>query len=212
MLRLSSHTSTYQIHVMFRFKPRSCCNSSSRCCYRAREHVDPARSRRIRHGGDSHPEMPSSPGSVGLARAHPQQKPRLWSLSARLGPVTVHPTRWDVGPSFYLLLRNFESIRGRTLPPPVSPTHTPPPSRKRCNWYEELNYCDRLFNRPHTGTQQRTIRSSKWQIERQLEPRFVSHAPGSLARRPMRDEKYTERGLPLFALHARFAYYWNEWY
>ena len=39
---LSSHTSTYQIHVVFRFNPRSRCNNSSRCCYRAREHVDPA--------------------------------------------------------------------------------------------------------------------------------------------------------------------------
>ena len=29
-----------------------------------------------------------------------QQKPRLWSLPARLGPVTVHPTRWGVGPRF----------------------------------------------------------------------------------------------------------------
>ena len=29
---------------------------------------------RIRHGGDSHPEMPSSPGSVRLARAHPLTK------------------------------------------------------------------------------------------------------------------------------------------
>ena len=28
-----------------------------------------------------------------------QQKPRLWSLPARLGPVTVHPTRWGVGPT-----------------------------------------------------------------------------------------------------------------
>ena len=27
-----------------------------------------------------------------------QQKPRLWSLPARLGPITVHPTRWGVGP------------------------------------------------------------------------------------------------------------------
>ena len=42
--------------------------------------------------------MPSSPGSVGLARALPISKPRLWSLPARLGPVTVHPTRWGVGP------------------------------------------------------------------------------------------------------------------
>ena len=42
--------------------------------------------------------MSSSPGSVGLARAHPLTKPRLWSLPARLGPVTVHPTRWGVGP------------------------------------------------------------------------------------------------------------------
>ena len=32
----------YQIHVYFRFNPRSRCNSSSRCWYRAREHVDPA--------------------------------------------------------------------------------------------------------------------------------------------------------------------------
>ena len=52
------------------FNPRSSCNSSSRCCYRAREHVDPAWSRRIRHGGDSHLETSSFPGSVGLARAH----------------------------------------------------------------------------------------------------------------------------------------------
>ena len=40
-IKLGSHTSTYQIHVVFRFNPRSRCNSSSRCCYRAREHVDP---------------------------------------------------------------------------------------------------------------------------------------------------------------------------
>ena len=33
----------YQIHVVFRFNPRSRCNSSSRCWYRAREYVDPAR-------------------------------------------------------------------------------------------------------------------------------------------------------------------------
>ena len=39
-IKLSSHSSTYQIHV-FRFMPRSRCNNSSRCCYRAREHVDP---------------------------------------------------------------------------------------------------------------------------------------------------------------------------
>ena len=39
---LNSHTSTYQIHIVFRFNPHSRCNSSSRCCYRAREHVDPA--------------------------------------------------------------------------------------------------------------------------------------------------------------------------
>ena len=46
---LSSHTSTYQIHFVFRFHPRSRCNSSSRCCCRAREHVDPTWSRKIRH-------------------------------------------------------------------------------------------------------------------------------------------------------------------
>ena len=27
-----------------------------------------------------------------------QQKRRLWSLPARLGPVAVHPTRWGLGP------------------------------------------------------------------------------------------------------------------
>ena len=26
-----------------------------------------------------------------------KQKPRLWSLPVRLGPITVHPTRWGVG-------------------------------------------------------------------------------------------------------------------
>ena len=36
------HVCIYQIHV-FRFNPRSRCNSSSCCWYRAREHVDPAR-------------------------------------------------------------------------------------------------------------------------------------------------------------------------
>ena len=30
-----------------------------------------------------------------------QPKPRLWSLPARLGPVTVHPTRWGVGPRLF---------------------------------------------------------------------------------------------------------------
>ena len=46
---LSSHTCTYQIHVVFRLINQRCrWNSSSRCCYRAREHVDPAWSRRVR--------------------------------------------------------------------------------------------------------------------------------------------------------------------
>ena len=49
--------SAYQIHIVFRFNPRSRRNRSSRCCYRAREHVDPAGSRRIRHGGDRHYEQ-----------------------------------------------------------------------------------------------------------------------------------------------------------
>ena len=26
-----------------------------------------------------------------------EQNPRLWSLPARLGPVTIHPTRWGLG-------------------------------------------------------------------------------------------------------------------
>ena len=33
-ISLSSHTSTYQIHVLFRFNPRFRCTSSSRCCLR----------------------------------------------------------------------------------------------------------------------------------------------------------------------------------
>ena len=57
---------------------RSRCNRSSRCCYRAREHVDPTRSRKIRCGGDSHPETPSSPCSVGLARAHTYTRRAAW--------------------------------------------------------------------------------------------------------------------------------------
>ena len=86
------------------------CNSSSRCCYRACGHVDPASSRKIRCGGDSHPEPPSSPGSVGLTRAHPLKNPRLWSLPARIGPVTVHPTRWGVGPQLVFLTGWFKHV------------------------------------------------------------------------------------------------------
>ena len=50
--------------------------------------------------------------------------------------------------------------------------------------------------------------SSKWQVERQLELRLVSHVPWSLAPRPMHDEKLhnIKRGLQYFALHSlRFA-------
>ena len=36
------HVCMYHIQVVFRFNPRSRCNSSSRCWYRVREHVDPA--------------------------------------------------------------------------------------------------------------------------------------------------------------------------
>ena len=81
---------------MCRFNPRSCCNSSSGCCYRAHEHVHPASSCRIRHGGDSHPEMPSSPGSVGLARAYRLTKTQAmepsrqtWSGMLRVYLVTL---------------------------------------------------------------------------------------------------------------------------
>ena len=45
--------------MYFHLTQRSRCNSSSRCCYRAREHVDPTWSRKISRGGDSHPETPS---------------------------------------------------------------------------------------------------------------------------------------------------------
>ena len=91
---------------MFRFNPRSRCNNSLRCCYRAREHVDPAWSRRIRHGGDSHPEM-SSPGSVGLAQAHPLTKTQAMEPSrqtwSRYGP--PYPLgRWSSDPNETLML------------------------------------------------------------------------------------------------------------
>ena len=39
-------------YMCFNLTRRSRCNSSSRCCYRAREHVDPTWSRKIRCGGD----------------------------------------------------------------------------------------------------------------------------------------------------------------
>ena len=41
-----------------------CNSSSSRYCYRAREHVDPTLSRKTRCGADRHPEAPSSPGKI----------------------------------------------------------------------------------------------------------------------------------------------------
>ena len=53
------------------FSRRSRCYSSSRYCYQERVRIDSTWSREIPCGGDSQPEMPSSPGSVGLARAHP---------------------------------------------------------------------------------------------------------------------------------------------
>ena len=60
---------------------RSRCNSSSRCCYRVPGDDDPTGSREIRCGGDGHPEMPSSPGSVGLARARPLTKTQAMAPS-----------------------------------------------------------------------------------------------------------------------------------
>ena len=44
--------------------------------------------------------MPSFPGSVGLAQTHPLRNtnPRFGAFPARLGPVTVYPTRWGVAP------------------------------------------------------------------------------------------------------------------
>ena len=46
------------------------------------------------HGGDSHPEMPSSPGSVGLARAHPLTKTQAMEPSRQ--------TRSGYGPPYRL--------------------------------------------------------------------------------------------------------------
>ena len=42
--------------------------------------------------------MPSSPGIVGLARAHPLTKTRAMEPSRQTCPVTAHPTRWGVVP------------------------------------------------------------------------------------------------------------------
>ena len=57
---------------------RSRCNSSSRCWYRARKHVDPTWSRNIRCVGDIHPETPSSPGIEGLGRTYSRQGEHLF--------------------------------------------------------------------------------------------------------------------------------------
>ena len=71
-------------YMCFNLSRRSRCNSSSRCCYRAREHVGPTWSRKIRCGGDSHPETPSSPGSVGLAQAHALTKTQAMEPSRQI--------------------------------------------------------------------------------------------------------------------------------
>ena len=64
---------TCRVSVLTR---RSRCNSSSsRYGYRATEHVDPTWSRKIRCGGDSHPETPSSPGGDALVSGW--RRPRL---------------------------------------------------------------------------------------------------------------------------------------
>ena len=77
------HVYMYQIHVVFRFNPRSRCNSCSHAAATGRVACrpnliprDPVR------GGESHPEMPSSPGSVGVARAHPLTKAQAHSYGA----------------------------------------------------------------------------------------------------------------------------------
>ena len=105
-------------YMCFNLTLRSRCNSSSRCCYRVHEHVDPTWSRKIRCSGDNHPETPSSPGSVGLARAHPLTKPRLWSLPRQTrssyGP--PYPLgRWPSG-RFKHIAQNLSSIQC----PPIS--------------------------------------------------------------------------------------------
>ena len=85
----------YQIHAVSQFiTQRSRCNSGSRCCYRAREHVDPSLSREIRCGGDSHPEMPSSSGSAGLTQTHALTKSQAVAPSRR--------TRSSDGPPYPL--------------------------------------------------------------------------------------------------------------
>ena len=70
------------------------CNGSSRCrCYLVRR--DPLRC-------DSRPDIPSSPGGVGLARAQAITKTQAMKPSRQTrGPVTAHPTRWGVGPQTF---------------------------------------------------------------------------------------------------------------
>ena len=48
-----------------------------------------------------------------------QQKPRLWSLPARLGPVTVHPTRWAVASQ-----QGHLAARGSSIPRKRRPIDT----------------------------------------------------------------------------------------
>ena len=65
--------------------------------------------RRIRHGGDSHPEMPSSPGSVGRARAHPLTKTQAMEPSRQ--------TWSSYGPPYPLGRWSSESLLSSSVPP-----------------------------------------------------------------------------------------------
>ena len=119
--------------MCFNLTRRSRCNSSSRCCYRAREHVDPTWSRKIRCGGDSHPETPSSPGSVGLARAHPLTKTQAMEPSRQ--------TRSSYGPPYPL---------GRWSSEYVS---------RAARWYDRQPHCfqsiliaSSIISKPHLQT------------------------------------------------------------
>ena len=57
----------------------------------------------------------------GLRELTHKQKPRLWSLPARLGPVTVHHTRWSVGPNLSVLFFCHHVQEGVVDPPLGTP-------------------------------------------------------------------------------------------
>ena len=81
---------------------RSRCNSGVRCCYRAREHVDPTWSRKTRYGGDSHPETSSPTNKNPGYGAFPPDSVQLRStlpvgasVLCRMASTIINKPKWN---------------------------------------------------------------------------------------------------------------------